>query len=302
MPSLSELINELHNSSSMKNIRTHKLFLNSYEIYFENYQELVKEITKHEKLKISELLKSTRGKRQLWKKQFKIVRFLHNYLASSFTLIQITRNFYRTVFQPNNKLIDYNLKIENEIVIKPITHFIKDFRNFIQHYRLPHINTTTSFKINSDFETFVHFKSEDLNQFDRWTSKSKEYLKEHPKGIRLKDVILEYHGLISKFNLWFINHAEKELENDYTLIKRYEKLIKIERFREYLKVMQFLEKNIDPSQFEKSISLFITKNEKKKIDNQSLREIRVDLILAVLHRHGVDNESQIEWIRKIYSL
>jgi len=140
-----------------------------------------------------------------------------------------------------------------------------------------------------------------LNQFSSWTSISKEYINEHPKGVRLKEIVLEYHALISEFNKWFINRAKKELENDFAVIKRYEKLIKIERFREYLNVLQFFEKNIEPEQFENSISLFITKNEKKKIDNQSSKEKRVDLILTVLHKHGVDNESQIEWIRKIYS-
>lgn len=269
-------------------------------VYTGNYKELVNEISKHEKVNISTYLVSQRKKKQLWKKQDKITRYMHNYLASSFSLLHITSNYYRSIFKPENKLSEYDSKIKNEINSNPIKHFINDFRHFMQKYRVPHIFSTTSHNIDSSFETFVHYKTEDLQQFTGWNSKSKKYLKDHPEGVRLKEIVKEYHNLIEKFNIWFINAAESELKSDTKVIEKIEKQIKLEKFRQYIYVILHKDEEINKEQFEKSLSLYITKNEMQRVDNQTSNKDRVEVIISLLLKYKVVSELQIDLIRNIY--
>lgn len=298
MPSLSSLVNEKEKSIEFKKYRTNNLFLSSLMIYNENYNELLKEIVKHEQTEFRPLFKSSSGLKKFYKLQDRITRYMHNYLASAFTLIRTTKSYYDKFYKPYDKLSEYETKVESEINSKPIKHFTMELRNFMQHNRVPHLFTTTSYKDTGFYESFVHYKYEDLMQSDSWNSKSKLYLNEHKTEIRLKNVIEEYNSLIQHFYDWFLNETEKDLENDSVYLNNLDESIRIERFRRYLRIL--LPSNQTKVQFEKSLYLYLTSKEKKMLEKQHDNIKRLSILLKILNSYEIVNDKQVDEIKNIY--
>ncbi|MCW3991150.1 MAG: hypothetical protein NWE79_00445, partial [Candidatus Bathyarchaeota archaeon] len=104
----------------------------SHFIVIRNYQELLNGIKRFETDITIMYLKNVRRFEFASKE---ITRILHNYLASIKSLIDHTTRFKRNLKNP--KLDDEYLRKVRKLTSNKCAVFIKQFRNYIQHYELP---------------------------------------------------------------------------------------------------------------------------------------------------------------------
>jgi hypothetical protein len=133
-----------------------------------------------------------------------ISRLLHNYLSSTFTLIQHNVKLCHDL--KNGELdTQYNTKVK-ELDENPTVSFIKNLRTFAQHVGLPILSAR--FSINNitstgpQAEQSVQLDKETLLRWNNWRAASRAFIESHG-DIDLKTVLKDYQGLITSFYNWF---------------------------------------------------------------------------------------------------
>jgi len=298
---LSQLYHQQEESLESKNLSRHYSFIHTYDVYKGNYEELIKEIDRHEQLDISNLTRTVAGKKRLWKYQGKLQRYLHNYVTSAVSLALITSRHYKNTFKTRNQILDYDNRI-NIINSNPLKSFVKDLRIYTQKYRLPQIVTTTKFIDQKDkkFETFVNLDSDKLIEFSKWAKSSKEYIRANKKII-VRDALEEYNDMICEFTDWFLNEADKNLETDRKKVEQIKSKINYAKLEAKVNVFFYFE-NPTVDKFEKNIFHNLSKTEKQKIKRISNINIRVETIIEILKEHFAINESIEKRINQLYQI
>lgn len=150
--------------------------------------------------------------------QKELLRLVHNYLASIYSLVEHTYVFRGKL---NNKEFENfcNEKI-NKLKTDISITFLKDLRVYTQHYKLPFLEASISFKmINSKkreaiSEQNLFLDKEQLLKWDRWSSISKSYLNKQDDKIDIKIVIQEHQKIIKNFYGLFYNKIAKLYEKE----------------------------------------------------------------------------------------
>lgn len=152
----------------MKNLSTCQYILNK------NFQELSSSINYYEK---NPDIWNIDNRKKLDDFQNEFIRYLHNYLASTYSLLQHTRYFCTNL--DNSKFNDeYNKKI-GILITNDCLKFIQELRNYITHYKLPLFSATLSWHATgkenregiSEQKLVIH--KEDLLKYHRWSLDSK---------------------------------------------------------------------------------------------------------------------------------
>lgn len=137
--------------------------------------------------------------------QLEIVRLLHNYLASSNTLVDHTRVLVEDLYRKTDFWKEYEAKKKEIFVDSQLAQFVKRLRNYMLHSVLPFTSTTMRFKKGqqSDLDCFVNLDLTKLRLWDGWTSKAREYLNCPEDRVRLDELAMAYTGLVTDFYDWF---------------------------------------------------------------------------------------------------
>lgn len=142
-----------------------------------------------------------------------ITRLLHNYLASAKTLIDHTRKLFQDEYKGTEFEAEYNAKINDTFTNSMVSKFIQDLRNYSLHRQLPIAGATISFSMATGNSQSIHMSKEGLMDWENWTSKSKDYLKEQGERISLLQLISEYTKIVNEFQNWF-KKRQYEIHND----------------------------------------------------------------------------------------
>jgi len=289
----------IYNSHEYLKIREYRLFRNSYRVFNGNYRELIKEIVKSEKIDLFELTHSKNGKKKLQRYQLEITRCLHNYLASALTLIDNTRK--QTKVQDNKTFQDeVDLRIKEHFIDNSTVIFIKDLRQFTQHYKMPQVSTTTSFSRTDDDEldkeTKLWITTTHLAGFE-WKAASRKIIEDHPKGVEIKEIINDYFELVSSFQKWYEKRQKSLLKSELAYISKQEKILKkdqtIFNLNRFFATGSNKREDFEKVLFRHISTFFINKIAKSSKDN------RVDLILRSLKNLKIKTTNYKDQIEKL---
>lgn len=183
----------------------------SYRIFKVNQMELSKlldEYSSNSELALN--LSATENRGKLDNLFREITRLLHNFLAAAKTLVDHTRAFYQDEYKGSEFETDYNKKIKEKFVDVPVSKFVQDLRNYILHKTLPIAGATLSFDRGDGISHSITLDAKSLNEWNKWTSKAKEYLESIEEDrIILSDVVEGYKTQVTEFYSWF---GEKQRE------------------------------------------------------------------------------------------
>ena len=129
-------------------------------------------------------------------------RFLHNFLASAFSLIEHARKIVNRLYSGEAFKDEYQKKLEQDVINQPIHSFVKELRNYTQHYTLPILALQITF-LNGfeDLDFRVKMDVEILKQWDNWKG-AKSYLDGLGDSCCIETVANEYFVLIQNFYVW----------------------------------------------------------------------------------------------------
>lgn len=193
-----ELFHQRETLEGTKIVRLLKHLATSQYVLNANYQQLYNLIISYEQ---DLFIWAVENRPRLGAFQKEFLRLLHNYLASIFSLIEHTRKFCKDL---NNQEFEKNYRIElKELKINNCIRFLKDLRTYTQHYKLPFVSATFSFKATSPKKGTVKQKlilhKNGLLEWEKWSSESKEYMKKYGEKIDLKLIVSQYQQLITRF-------------------------------------------------------------------------------------------------------
>jgi hypothetical protein len=182
---------------------------NSQYILDKNYEDLLNLIEDYEK---DLNLWSIEYRDKLDSLQKEMLRLLHNYSLSIFSLIEHTRNFLRDL--NNEKLSEGHKLLVKELKIDEKSLFIQELRNFVQHYKLPFISARMLVTVLNQtgkgiYKQDILLDKTNLLDWKGWSRESRSYLENKKENIDLKEVVEIYHKWVKSFYTCF-----------YELIKR----------------------------------------------------------------------------------
>jgi len=289
----------IYKSQEYLKIREYRLFRNSYRVFKGNYRELIKEIIRQEKIDLFELTHSKNGKKKLQRFQLEITRCLHNYLAAALTLIDNTRK--QTKVRDNKAFLDeVDSKIKEHFINNSTAIFIKDLRQFTQHYKMPQVSTTTSFSRTDndelDKETKLWITTTHLTGFE-WKPASRKIIEDHPKGVEIKEIIKDYFELVTIFQKWYEKRQKCLLMSELAFVSKQEKILKRDQTIFNLNRF-FVTGSSTREDFEKLLFKHISTFFINKITNSS-KDNRVDFILRSLKNLKINPTMYQDQIEKL---
>lgn len=209
------LIKELKEMPEFQTLEKIRHFRISLEIFEGNYGELVKHLEIHNNFSISMELIKIRNKAKLNALHKEITRHFHNYTASALSLTDHARNHYRELYSNNNRFPEYQEEINRRFVNNKLAVFIKDLRQYFQHYQVPGVSTRIQSKEDkSDLIMTFLLPLKGLYKFSGWHKLSQEFLKEQKDDIDLLFIVNQYYMLIKDFYDWFTFKQLTIHEND----------------------------------------------------------------------------------------
>jgi len=216
-----ELLDKYESSKGMKIMHELRSLQNSHYIVIKNYEEFIRIINEVEK---DIMIMAQNNYKKFILAMREISRRLHNYLASIHSLIEHTGNF-RTFIKNPQLDMKYNKELEQLRKNKCVS-FVKKFRNYIQHFTLPIMETHLQFRrkdTKSDYEKkFTIFLDRDkLLKWKNWNRSDKDFMNEFDKEIPLKKLFEDYQNINNNFYKWFYNEV---IELHSAEIDEYKKL------------------------------------------------------------------------------
>jgi hypothetical protein len=138
-------------------------------------------------------------------------RVIHNYLASVVSLIDHTRVFVNSLHH-EKEFIEYQQVIDETFIKNPLCNFVKDFRQYIQHYKIPDVSyQTNALSLKSKWS--IRIRTEELESFSGWKKDSKRFLKDNYPKVDLLETLKSYQEIVTKFYEW-LTIRQKEIFAD----------------------------------------------------------------------------------------
>src|ERR1035437_3601754 len=160
------LLDELNAMPEQQTLGKISQFGISIEIFNGNYDELIHHLKIHNTPQVSLKLMSIDQRHLLHAYQREITRFLHNYIASALSLTDHARNHYRELYSDNNLFPDYQDEINKRFVKNQLAVFIKDLRQYFQHYQMPGVSSQLVYtKDTPDFVMTILLPTKEMAKF-----------------------------------------------------------------------------------------------------------------------------------------
>jgi hypothetical protein len=154
-------------------------------------------------------------------------RRLHNVVAAVHTVIDHTRVLSEELYGLGGISPEYNER-KTRLGNTPVVRFVKELRQFFQHWRLPavvHIESSSAGKLSRK----IALKRDELLEWDRWTRPARSFIEQSGKDIEIGPVVSQYLARVREFNLWFADHQAVFHAAEYAFLNA--KLAEIARVR-----------------------------------------------------------------------
>lgn len=294
------LFEELKAMPEQQSLEKISRFRISLDIFNGNFSELIYHLGIHNNPRISLKLMAIDQRNLLYAYQKEITRLLHNYISSALSLMDHARKHYRELYSDNNLFPDYQEKINQTFSNNPLAIFIKDLRQYFQHYQMPGVSSRlVCGAIASNLEIRLLLPIKEMKEFSGWSSFSKKFLSEQTDDIDLLRLVNEYHQLIINFYDWFISRQMEIHTDGNKKVEDHISKIRALEISNYLTI--FVGQSKSKSEFESEIFRYFPDDELKAIKNSFTRADRVENMLKLLKKASFVNFEQETLIRKIYS-
>lgn len=134
-----------------------------------------------------------------------LYRRLHNFLAILATLTDNARALVNK-YQRTDFHLEYKNRV-SELAHLPVAVFLKDFRNYLVHSRVPPLSMNVSLqRAESDLQTpsfSITLDAQRLLEWDSWKMDSKSFLRTR-KEVVLIDCVTEYTEQITELYNWML--------------------------------------------------------------------------------------------------
>ena len=147
--------------------KTERFYIIKY-VYDKNFDEIETFLTSE--LEKETAFKTIKNRDQADKLLYEIVRKLHNYISSAISLIDQTRVYYREIY-PDEHIFrkEYEKEITKRFKENELAIFIKDFRQYLQHWKIPNLELRSPLTKNiEDFYIKLFADKETLLEFSGW--------------------------------------------------------------------------------------------------------------------------------------
>ncbi|MDN3510815.1 MAG: hypothetical protein NG784_05860 [Candidatus Jettenia sp.] len=221
--------NELLSMPELETLRRIDNFSHTLYIFNKNYSELKKLFDSHNDYSHAMELCHPKNKQKINDIQLEILRLLHNFVAAALSLIDHSRNYYNDLYRGNNRFPEYEQEVEKRFLNNPLACFVKDLRQFFQHYKIPSILSQVVFIRKTNITRIIlQLEKSTLTQFSKWSSAAKEYLKDQGDLIDLFQLISNYYLLIIDFHRWIIDRQKEIHSNEFKKIaEKYNELLSL---------------------------------------------------------------------------
>lgn len=193
---LKEITEEIQDVQNQEIISKYRAFQSSIELLDRNFHTLKKLLNTIENnpSKFDLIPRYNKWLREGIIKE--IVFLLHNYVASSMSLIDHSRRIYEKSFENKNRLDEYE-QLKKDYLKSPYLKFVQDLRRMLQHHSLASIGFQY---VGGTGDMNFYLQKVDLLRFEEWTSKSKQFIESFEEKIDIKQVINEYQKEITNFH------------------------------------------------------------------------------------------------------
>ena len=147
-----------------------------------------------------------------------VCRLLHNFVASSKTLVDHSRIVISGIQEEKGFREEYGTWVETRFTNNGLVQFILNFRNYVLHQTMPFVFASMS----SDYEQrgiFLHINI--LKKNWQGNSVSFKYLNSLPVEVMLKHILKEYYEEISVFNKELEDRIEVVFETEFSELEGY---------------------------------------------------------------------------------
>jgi len=135
-------------------------------------------------------------------------RLLHNYVASTMTLVDHSRRVVNKESDPEFRH-EYDLR-KDAIAVQPVTVFVQDLRNYLLHYRLPPFTSQLAFgRGGSDVNSTIRLPRDKLIAWNRWNAEAKQFLRHQDSDFPLNEPVEAYRLLVDDLYEWLFAQFER---------------------------------------------------------------------------------------------
>lgn len=206
-----------------KRLRRNRLILYSLRQNFQSLQRAFKNFHKHE---VQSDFWSSRNPYLRWNIQKKITTCLLNYLSSTSSIIDISRDISKSELE-DNLLVEYEQSVKAIFIDNVEFVFFRKLRNYVLHYSLLDIGVQSSWNHVSGKVAYTYLSTEVLLLWDGWNEKEIQFIKSFGLKIDIEPITYRYHNAFIEIqNLLFISILSKyktelnililEMENLYS--------------------------------------------------------------------------------------
>ncbi|MEB0149251.1 hypothetical protein [Pseudomonas sp. CCC2.2] len=214
---------EIHESAGMRFLNQVKMRSFSLNIFQMNALELMEETQKIRDPDVGLFLMSHDNQEAGDQAHRELSRHIHNFVASSKTLVDHTRVFITENYANTEIQEKTNKEIEGTFLNSPVSKFVHDLRNYMLHKGLPNSHMFLSGNNDPDnkrgmtFTTGIRFDTKSLLEYTRWTAPAKRYIEEAGEHIDIHQFTEQYLAIINKFHTWLdlllSEHHKEDLVN-----------------------------------------------------------------------------------------
>jgi len=201
-----ELIEEYLASPACALFKRLKVYELGYRIFLTNFDEWQRSINTKCPNDPMALIQMMQDRSWVEPYLVEVTRTLHNFVASALTLVDTTRVVYRDLYEPDNLLPEYQGEIDTRFIKDRTAHFVKDLRQFCQHYRLPLVTAAVGLDLQphgGHIKWGVPISRKQVEVWSGWSAASKAFITGFEKEIDLEAVAKEYRDKVVAFNAWF---------------------------------------------------------------------------------------------------
>jgi hypothetical protein len=162
-------------------------------------------------------------------------RHIHNFAASSKTLVDHTRVFLDENYSKTEIIISAQTKIINTFANDPVSKFVHDLRNYMLHKGLPNSNMFLSFQqdpakpeLGAELTTGIRLDTKSLLEWSGWTAPAKKYLVQNDEYIDIHKFTEEYLLRVNEFHSWLTKLLHLHHETDISHLQELQRLHEIE--------------------------------------------------------------------------
>jgi hypothetical protein len=210
---------EIQESSGMRFLNQVKMRSFSLNIFQMNALDLMEETQKIRDPDVGLFLMSHDNQEAGDQAHRELSRHIHNFVASSKTLVDHTRVFITENYAKTEIQEKINKKVEGTFSNSAVSKFVHDLRNYMLHKGLPNShmflsgNNDPDSKRGMTFTTGIRFDTKSLLEYTRWTAPAKRYIEEAGEHIDIHQFAEEYLTIINEFHTWLdllLNEHHKE--------------------------------------------------------------------------------------------